>query len=127
MFSSKKDGLREFEDVREVGKKTRRVLSGLVKGNRNFTEWVRKNFGFMLFLVGFGFLYITHHYWVDNMAKEKQRLAEKVRSLKEETIVVGARLTGMHSQASVKYEVERRGLNLMESTSPPTILMANDD
>jgi hypothetical protein len=127
MFGSKREGSLEFEDVREVGKKTRRALSGFVRGDRNFTEWVRKNFGFILFLVMFGFLYISHHYWVDSKAKDKQWLAEKVRNLKEEFIVVGAKLTSMHSQASVKREVERRGLNLMESTSPPTILVANDN
>ncbi|MDR1416698.1 MAG: hypothetical protein LBJ57_04695 [Prevotellaceae bacterium] len=109
----------EFEDVKELKKKTKLKLTDVVTGNANLRRMLSDNIGFLLLLAAVGFLYIFNHYAVESKVKRKVELQEKVNSLKDEATATHAQLIGITSQTSVIKEVERRGLSLKESQKPP--------
>ncbi|MDR1023578.1 MAG: hypothetical protein LBL94_09970 [Prevotellaceae bacterium] len=109
----------EFEDVKELKKKTKLKLTDVITGNANLRRMLIDHIGFVFLLAALGFLYILNHYAVESKMKRKVILQEKVNSLKDEATATRAQLIGITSQTSVIKEVERRGLNLKESQTPP--------
>ncbi|MDR0687321.1 MAG: hypothetical protein LBF55_01375 [Prevotellaceae bacterium] len=109
----------EFEDVKELKKKTKLKLTDVITGNANLRRMLGNHIGYVLLLAALGFLYILNHYAVESKAKRKVELQEKMNSLKDEATATRAQLIGFTSQTSVIGEVERRGLNLKESQTPP--------
>ncbi|MDR0712139.1 MAG: hypothetical protein LBF67_07335 [Prevotellaceae bacterium] len=109
----------EFEDVKELKKKTKLKLTDVIAGNANLRRMLGKHVGTFLLLAALGFLYILNHYAVEGKVRRKVELQEKVNSLKDETTATRAQLIWFTSQTSVVKEVERRGLNLKEAQTPP--------
>jgi hypothetical protein len=109
----------EFEDVKELKKKTKLKLTDVITGNANLRRTLGNHIGFVLLLAGLGFLYILNHYAVESKVRRKVELQEKVNSLKDETTATHAQLIWLTSQTSIVREVERRGLNLKASQTPP--------
>jgi hypothetical protein len=117
----------EFEDVRELKKKTKLTLTDVITGNANLRRTLGSRIGFVFLLSGLGFLYILNHYAVESKVRRKVELQERVNSLKDETTATHAQLIWLTSQTSVVREVERRGLNLKESKTPPVRIAGNGD
>ncbi len=117
----------EFEDVKERNKKVKVSLKDIMTGSAQLREFLLRNIWFIIFVAFLGFLYISNHYALEHQTKRYIKLKEEVSSLKAEATTTGAELMGVSSQSSVKKEVERRGLDLKESTKPPVILKADKE
>jgi hypothetical protein len=128
-FLKKKEPV-EFEDVREVGKKTKKVklnFTDVVTGSAQLHEFLLQHIGYVIFLATLAFFYIHNRYSIETNAKRCQELKKEVKNLKAEATTTGAELMYLSSQTSVKVEVERRRLNLIESTIPPVLLKRSKD
>ncbi|MDR3365385.1 MAG: hypothetical protein LBO71_00240 [Prevotellaceae bacterium] len=117
----------EFEDVKELKKKTKLKLTDVVTGNAKLYKMLSEHVGVILLLAGFVLFYIFNHYAVENKVKRKVQLQEKVNNLKDETTATHAQLIWLTSQTSVAREVERRGLNLKEAQMPPVRIAAGGE
>ncbi|MDR3188071.1 MAG: hypothetical protein LBT94_02655 [Prevotellaceae bacterium] len=116
----------EFEDVRELKKKTKLKLTDVITGNANLRRLVSSWKWTIVALLGVGFFYIFNHYAVERKVRRKMLLQEKVNNLKDETTATHARLIWLTSQTSVAREVERRGLSLKEAQTPPVRIAGGD-
>ncbi|MDR1227330.1 MAG: hypothetical protein LBK47_10635 [Prevotellaceae bacterium] len=128
-FLKKKEPV-EFEDVREVGKKTKKIklsITDVFTGNAQLREFLLQHIGYVIFLAALTFLYIHNRYAIESSAKRCQELKKEVKNLKAEATTTGAELMYLSSQTSVKAEVERRHLNLVESITPPVLLKRSKD
>lgn len=126
---SKKETI-EFEDVREEPKKGKKVnltVTDIVTGNSQLRRFLSQQIWFIVFIAGLIFLYIHNRYAVERIAKERQQLQQEVKNLKAEATITGADLMGLSSQAAVKKEIDKRGLDLKETSTPPIILKISKD
>ncbi len=115
----------EFEDVKEQRKKVTVSVKDVVTGSAQLRAFILNNIWFILYVAFLMFAYIWNHYAIENKTKKKMQLQEEVKKLKAEATTTGAELMGLSSQSSVQKEVERRGVDLKESTQPPVILQAD--
>lgn len=123
MFGKK--NIEEFEDVKEQRQKVKLKLTDIVTGNKHLGSFLSNNILFIIFLAALVFWYIHNSYVVEGKGKYRKQLNEQVQNLKAEATTTGAELMRISSQSKVKEEVERRGLDLKESTNPPTLLKSD--
>ena len=114
----------EFEDVREQsrGKKVKVSFKDMITGSAQLREVLATNIWFIIFVAFLGFLYIHNQYAIEREMKQYRALSEQVKNLKAEATITGAEVMSLSSRTSVRREVERRGLDLKEPTSPPILL-----
>jgi hypothetical protein len=124
MFSKK---VVEFEDVKELKKKTKLKLTDVVTGSAQLRTVMLRHTGFFMYLALLVFFYIHNRYTIENELKYKLKLSEQVKNLKAEATITGAERMRLSSHTVVLKEIALRGLNLEESTSPPMLLKATSD
>lgn len=102
------------EQETEGGSLMKKVLAG-----RLIAENWRKNFGFLLLLVGLGIYYIYNGYSVERLHRERTVLEREVKDLRFESITTAADLMFMCKQSEVIKRIKWEGMALEESKEPP--------
>lgn len=104
------------EDVDEV---IHFSLKSILSGEILETKLVRKNMGFIGLLIFLGLVYIYSGYHTEGLYTEKDSLENEVKELRFESVTTSSQLMKLSLQSEVKKQIEREGLNLVESKEPP--------
>lgn len=109
--------LNEFKDP-EVKKN----VKGFMKGDILRKDFMTKNAGFFLLIVGMMFVYVGIRYYVENDLKEINNLQRELKDVRIESITRSSELMEISKQSTVVKTINKKGLGLKESTEPPYLI-----
>ena len=109
--------LNEFKDP-EVKKN----VKGFMKGDILRKDFMTKNAGFFLLIVGLMFIYVGIRYYVENDLKEINNLQRELKDVRIEAITRSSELMEISKQSTVVKTINKKGLGLKESTEPPYLI-----
>ena len=109
--------LNEFKDP-EVKKN----VKGFMKGDILRKDFMSKNAGFFLLIVGLMFIYVGIRYYVENDLKEINNLQRELKDVRIEAITRSSELMEISKQSTVVRTINKKGLGLKESTEPPYLI-----
>ena len=109
--------LNEFKDP-EVNKN----VKGFMKGDILRKDFMTKNAGFFLLIVGLMFIYVGIRYYVENDLKEINNLQRELKDVRIEAITRSSELMEISKQSTVVRTINKKGLGLKESTEPPYLI-----
>ncbi|MBR6043323.1 MAG: hypothetical protein K6G31_01840 [Paludibacteraceae bacterium] len=109
--------LNEFKDP-EVKKN----VKGFMKGDILRKDFMTKNAGFFLLIVGLMFIYVGIRYYVENDLKEINNLQRELKDVRIEAITRSSELMEISKQSTVVRTINKKGLGLKESTEPPYLI-----
>lgn len=109
--------LNEFKDP-EVKKN----VKGFMKGDILRKDFMSKNAGFFLLIVGLMFIYVGIRYYVENDLKEINNLQRELKDVRIEAITRSSELMEISKQSTVVKTINKKGLGLKESTEPPYLI-----
>ena len=115
-FNTGKTGQEEAKTSKS-GASVKSVLDG-----RLLAEKLRRNFGYVLFALVLGVVYITNVYSTERLHRERIALEKEVKDLRFESITRAADLMFIRKQSEVIKRIQHEGLNLEESKEPPVKL-----
>ena len=109
--------LKEFKpETEESGSfSLKQLLNGKILENK----FLKKNWGYSLFLVFLAFLYINNHFSVEALLKEHLALTRELKELKYEAITISSELMKKSKQSEVVRKVQEAGIGLEVLTTPP--------
>ena len=111
--------LKEFKpENEESGFSFKEFLNGKILDNK----FLRKNWGYLLFLVFLAFIYIHNHFTVEALLKEHMTLTKELKDLKYESITISSEFMKKSKQSEVVRKVQENGIGLEVLTSPPSTI-----
>ena len=94
------------------------VIDGSFLNSKNFIGQLP----FILFLTFLAILYIANRYHAEKVVRETSKIRSEVKELRAEAITITSKLMNISKQSAVARLVNERGLELKESTEPPTVI-----
>ena len=79
----------------------------------------------MLFLTFLAILYIANRYHAEKILRESVALQNEIKELRSEEITTASDLMYNSKQSEILKMVQRKGLGLEESTTPPKKIVVN--
>ncbi|MDR2927195.1 MAG: hypothetical protein LBV41_03170 [Cytophagaceae bacterium] len=95
------------------------TIKELLRGNVVATQFFKKNWQYILFLVVLALIYINNHFEVESLMKEHLQLTEELKELKYEAITTSSELMKKSRQSEVVQKVQENNLGLEVLTTPP--------
>jgi hypothetical protein len=95
-------------------------IKGLIDGSILTKSAVVQQLPFVLFLVVLGIIYISNRYKSERVYRDMINLEKELKDLRFESITTASELMYMSKQSEVLKRVQKEGLQLVESTEPPT-------
>jgi hypothetical protein len=80
---------------------------------------VKGQWRFFMYLELLAILYITNQFAYERIFMDKEKLKKEINELKSESVTVAAKLMELSKESQVEKEVNKRGINLMISDTPP--------
>ena len=93
-----------------------------MKGDILRKDFMTKNAGFFLLIVGMMFVYVGIRYYVENDLKEINNLQRELKDVRIESITRSSELMEISKQSTVVKTINKKGLGLKESTEPPYLI-----
>ena len=93
-----------------------------MKGDILRKDFMTKNAGFFLLIVGLMFIYVGIRYYVENDLKEINNLQRELKDVRIEAITRSSELMEISKQSTVVRTINKKGLGLKESTEPPYLI-----
>lgn len=116
----------EFKPEKKKKKESRRgLLKDIIDGSVLTRTNVLKQLPFVLFLTFLAILYIANRYHAEKILRESVSLQNEIKELRSEEITTASELMYNSKQSEVLKMVEKKGLGLKESTSPPKKIVIN--
>ena len=104
----------EFKDIKNSS------YRDFVGGGILNKSFVKKQWGVIVLLVILSFFYIGNRYYCEHQLEEIDRLQQKLTEAKYTYLTKSRDLMTMSRQSEVTKIINRKGINLVESTVPPT-------
>lgn len=101
----------------------KKILSGEFLNH----DFLRKNIGYVLFIIGIFFFYIVLGSYGDLRVGERESLKNKVNDLGEKSIIYESELMQQSLQSSVYEEIKKRHLNLIKHQEPIKIIFVTEN
>lgn len=109
-------GSEDFSDIKSS--KARDILNG----NIFTTRFFQKQYGLLIMIAILAFMYVDNRYYCETQLAKEIELKKKIQDLKYESLTISAELMKISRQSSVLNMVNERGLNLVETTTPPIVI-----
>jgi hypothetical protein len=120
MSEGKKE--KEFR-VEAAGSRERRgSLRDLVDGSLLIREAVVKQLPFFLFISFLILIFIGNRYHAERVVRQTDILQKELKELRSEAISVASEFNRINKQSEVVKLIEEQGLDLVETTDPPTVI-----
>jgi len=114
----------------ETGKKQKEkpsnILKGILDGSLLTNTNVVKQVPYIIFLCILALIYISNRFHAEKVVREKDALQKEIKEMHSEAITTASELMKLSRQSEVSKLVREKGLNLVESTTPPIKIVIED-
>jgi hypothetical protein len=104
------------------------TIKDLLNGKVHASGIIKKNRGYLIFLVVLAIIYINNNFVVESLMKEQLKLSKEIQELKYEAISTSSELMKKTKQSEVIRKVQENNLGLEVLTTPPkTIIVGKNE
>jgi len=113
------DAIRGSEDFSDIKSSTvRDVLNGNILTKRFF----QKQYGLLIMIAVLAFAYVDNRYYCETQLAKSIDLKKQIQDIKYESLTISADLIKISRQSNVLNMVNERGINLIQTTTPPIVI-----
>jgi len=113
------DAIRGSEDFSDIKSSTvRDVLNGNILTKRFF----QKQYGLLIMIAVLAFAYVDNRYYCETQLAKSIELKKQIQDIKYESLTISADLIKISRQSNVLNMVNERGINLIQTTTPPIVI-----
>jgi hypothetical protein len=113
------DAIRGSEDFSDIKSSTvRDVLNGNILTKRFF----QKQYGLLIMIAVLAFMYVDNRYYCETQLAKSIELKKQIQDIKYESLTISADLMKISRQSNVLKMVNERGVNLIQTTTPPIVI-----
>jgi hypothetical protein len=109
-------GSEDFSDIKSSS--VRDILNGNILTKR----FIQKQYGLIIMIAIFAFLYVDNRYYCENQLAKEIELKKKIQDLKYESLTNSAELMQLSRQSTVLQMINDRGVNLIQTATPPIVI-----
>jgi hypothetical protein len=113
------EAIKGSEDFSDIKSSTARDI---INGNILTKKFLQKQYGLMIMIAVLLFLYVDNRYYCETQLAKEIRLKKEIQDLKYESMTISADLMTISRQSNVLNTVNSRGLNLIETYTPPIVI-----
>ncbi|MDR3652418.1 MAG: FtsL-like putative cell division protein [Paludibacter sp.] len=118
-FKKIADAIRGSEDFSDLkSSSVRDILNGNILTNR----FLQKQYGLLIMIACLTFFYIGNRFYCETQQAHEIDLKKKIQDVKYESLTISAELMNISRESNVIKSVNDRGLQLVESTTPPFVI-----
>lgn len=123
----KRDGypfVQEGEEERVPRRSSRfeQYIGQVLSGNIFTRAEVRRQYPYMLFMALLMFLYIANIFHMQKLYRQHDRLNAQLKELRAKSLTISSERMMRTRQSEIVRELDRRGIPLRESVTPPQII-----
>ncbi len=113
------DRLKSNEDLSEIKSSSfRDFLNGSILNKR----LISKQYKFFILLVLIALFYIDNRYKNEKSKKREVELRAELKDIKYESLSISAELTKLSRRTYILDQIQKKGLDLIESPKPPIVI-----
>ena len=109
-------GSEDFSDIKSS------TLRDIINGNILTKRFFQKQYGLLIMIAFLLFMYVDNRFYCETQLAKEIHLKKEIQDLKYESMTISADLMMISRQSNVMNTVNSRGLNLVETTSPPIVI-----
>ncbi|MEI8086956.1 MAG: FtsL-like putative cell division protein [Paludibacter sp.] len=109
-------GSEDFSDIKSS------TLRDIINGNILTKRFFQKQYGLLIMIAFLLFMYVDNRFYCETQLAKEIHLKKEIQDLKYESMTISAELMMISRQSNVMNTVNSRGLNLVETTSPPIVI-----
>ena len=109
-------GSEDFSDIKSS------TLRDIINGNILTKRFFQKQYGLLIMIACLLFMYVDNRFYCETQLAKEIHLKKEIQDLKYESLTISAELMTISRQSNVMNTVNSRGLNLVETTSPPIVI-----
>jgi len=110
-------GSEDFSDIKSST--VRDILNGNILTKRFF----QKQYGLLIMMAILTFMYVDNRFYCETQLAKEIQLKKDIQDLKYESMTISAELMTISRQSNVMNTVNSRGLNLVETSTPPIVIV----
>jgi hypothetical protein len=122
-FKKIAEAIRGSEDFSDIKSSTARDI---LNGNILTKKFLQKQYGLIGMIAILMFMYVDNRYYCETQQAKEIELKKKIQDVKYESLTISAELMQISRQSNVLKMVNERGLNLIQTTTPPVVIEDND-
>ncbi len=113
------DGIKGNEDFSDIKSST---LRDVINGNFLTKKFFQKQYGLLIMIAILLFMYVDNRYYCETQQVKVIELKKQIQDVKYESLTISAQLMELSRQSNVLTKVKERGLNLVETDTPPVVI-----
>lgn len=113
------DGIKGNEDFSDIKSST---LRDVINGNFLTKKFFQKQYGLLIMIAILLFMYVDNRYYCETQQVKVIELKKQIQDVKYESLTISAQLMELSRQSNVLAKVKERGLNLVETDTPPVVI-----
>ena len=113
------DVIRNSEDFSEMKSNS---VKDIINGNILTTKLLKKQYWLIGMIAVLAFFYIDNRYSCETQMAKAIELRKQIQDVKYESLTISAELMELSRRTNVTKMIKERGLNLVETTTPPIII-----
>lgn len=118
-FKKIAEAIRGSEDFSDIKSSTARDI---LNGNILTKKFLQKQYGLIGMIAILMFMYVDNRYYCETQLAKEIELKKKIQDVKYESLTNSAELMQISRQSNVLKMVNERGLNLIQTTTPPVVI-----
>lgn len=118
-FKKIAEAIRGSEDFSDIKSSTARDI---LNGNILTKKFLQKQYGLIGMIAILMFMYVDNRYYCETQLAKEIELKKKIQDVKYESLTISAELMQISRQSNVLKMVNERGLNLIQTTTPPVVI-----
>ena len=109
-------GSEDFSDIKSS--KARDILNGNILTKKFF----QKQYLLLAMIALLAFFYVDNRYYSETQLAKQIEMKKQIQDVKYESLTISAELMQISRQSNVLKMVNERGLNLVETATPPVVI-----
>ncbi|MCE5331585.1 MAG: hypothetical protein LLF95_05525 [Bacteroidales bacterium] len=109
-------GSEDFSDIKSS------TLRDVINGNILTKKFLKKQYGLLILIAILAFIYVDNRYYCETQQVRVIELKKQIQDVKYESLTISAQLMRITRQSNILNMVNKRGLNLEESNTPPVVI-----
>jgi len=110
------DAIRNSEDFSELKSNS---VKDIINGNILTTNMLKKQYWLIGMIAILAFFYIDNRFSCETQMAKTIELRKQIQDVKYESLTISAELMELSRRSNVTKMINERGLNLVETTTPP--------
>jgi len=118
-FKKIADAIRGSEDFSDIKSST---VRDVLNGNILTKKFFQKQYGLLIMIAILAFIYVDNRYYCETQLAKSIELKKQIQDIKYESLTISADLIKISRQSNVLNMVNERGINLIQTTTPPIVI-----